>query len=104
MTRKLRDAWKRVTKRKRVDMAETPKKDVPETGGATKPATKPTGAESKSFGIRLVQVDNSDQPVVANYTAINVAPGMVFVDFGFLEPAMLAALPRVARSGGKLPE
>jgi hypothetical protein len=28
----------------------------------------------------------------------------VYVDFGFLEPAMLAALPRVAKEGGKLPE
>jgi hypothetical protein len=65
------------------------------------PADAPKG---KNLGIRLVPVDNSDQPVVANYTSINVAPGMVFIDFGFLEPAMLAALPRVARSGGKLPE
>jgi hypothetical protein len=29
---------------------------------------------------------------------------MVFIDFGFLEPGLLTALPRVARSGGKLPE
>jgi hypothetical protein len=29
---------------------------------------------------------------------------MVFVDFGFLEPGMLAALPRVAKQGGKLPQ
>jgi hypothetical protein len=57
-----------------------------------------------SMGIRLMPVDNSDQPVVANYTSLNVAPGMVFIDFGFLEPAMLAAIPRVARGGGKLPE
>jgi hypothetical protein len=49
-------------------------------------------------------VENSDQPVVANYTSLNISPGMVFVDFGFLEPAILTALPRVARSGGKLPE
>ena len=56
------------------------------------------------MGVRLAPVDNSDQPVVANYTALNVSPGMVFVDFGFLEPGMLAALPRVAKEGGKLPE
>lgn len=29
---------------------------------------------------------------------------MVFVDFGFIEPGMLAALPRLAREGGKMPE
>jgi hypothetical protein len=45
-----------------------------------------------------------DQPIVANYSAVNVAPGMVFLDFGFMEPGMLAALPRVAKQGGKLPE
>ena len=56
------------------------------------------------MGVRLAPAGNSDQPVVANYTALNVSPGMVFLDFGFLEPGMLAALPRVAKQGGKLPE
>src|SRR5215831_15889260 len=71
-----------------------------------KPAAAPSAARTDRarLGIRLVPVDNSDQPVVANYTNLNVAPGMVFIDFGFLEPGMLAALPRVARSGGKPPE
>ena len=86
-------------------MAEAPKKDTQdkEAVNAT-PAAKQAGAESKQMGIRLVPVENSDQPVVANYCSINVAPGMAFIDFGFLEPGMLAALPRVARQGGKLPE
>jgi hypothetical protein len=56
------------------------------------------------MGIQLVPVQNSDQPVVANYSSINVAPGMVFIDLGFLEPGVLAALPRMASEGGKLPE
>ncbi len=86
-------------------MAETPKKDTQdkEAANAT-PAAKQAGAENKQMGIRLAPVENSDQPVVANYCNINVAPGMAFIDFGFLEPGMLAALPRVARQGGKLPE
>lgn len=58
----------------------------------------------KTLPLRLVPVRDSDQPIVANYTALNVAPGMVFVDFGFIEPGMLSALPRMAREGGKLPE
>jgi hypothetical protein len=57
-----------------------------------------------AMGIRLAPVGDSDQPVVANYTTLNISPGMVFVDFGFLELGMLAALPRVAKQGGKLPE
>lgn len=58
----------------------------------------------KTLSLRLAPVGNSDQPIVANYTALNVSPGMVFVDFGFIEPGMLSALPRMAREGGKLPE
>ena len=81
-------------------MAEA-KKDVQEKEAGAKPAEK---AQNRQMGIRLEPVENSDQPVLANYCNINVAPGMAFIDFGFFEPAMLAALPRVARSGGKLPE
>ncbi len=64
------------------------------------------GKQDKAAGlnIRLAPVDNSDQPVLANFTRLNGAAGMVFVDFGFLEPAALAALSRLARSGGKIPE
>jgi hypothetical protein len=72
-----------------------------------KPAAAPDtakAADRQRLGIRLQPVDNSDQPVVANYTNLNIAPGMVFIDFGFLEPGLLTAIPRVARSGGKLPE
>ena len=67
------------------------------TGAATIPG-------EKTLPLRLVPVGNSDQPIVANYTALNVSPGMVFVDFGFIEPSMLSALPRLAREGGKMPE
>jgi hypothetical protein len=72
-----------------------------DTNGATE--KKAEAAARKQLGIRLVPASNSDQPVVSNYTNVNVAPGMVYIDFGFLEPAMLSALPRVA-SQGKLPE
>jgi hypothetical protein len=86
-------------------MADTPKTQD-KSGAAANPAAAASGKQTQSvgMGIRLMPVENSDQPVVANYTSLNVAPGMVFVDFGFLEPAILTALPRVARSGGKLPE
>lgn len=79
------------------------KKDADSVVTETAATTAPGGGR-KNLGIRLVPVANSDQPVVANYTSLNVAPGMVFIDFGFLEPAMLSALPRVAKAGGKLPE
>jgi hypothetical protein len=87
-------------------MAETQKKDngAKESADAAPAAGKAAGAQRKAMGVRLVPVGDSDQPVVANYTTISLAPGMAFVDFGFLEPGVLAALPRVARQGGKLPE
>ena len=91
------------------DPIDKPKKgkDMPETPKAQdKPVAGEAAGEKRStgMGVRLAPVNDSDQPVVANYTTLNVSPGMVFVDFGFLEPAILAALPRVAKEGGKLPE
>jgi hypothetical protein len=82
-------------------MAEAKGKKEDDKPAATQSAA---ATDRARLAIRLVPVDKSDQPVVANYTNLNVAPGMVFIDFGFLEPSMLAAIPRVARSGGKLPE
>ena len=70
----------------------------------SEPAAEPAAAERKPLGLRLVPSGDSDQPVFANVCNVNVAPGVAFIDFGFLEPAMLTALPRVARQGGKLPE
>ncbi|HMH16691.1 MAG TPA: hypothetical protein VK572_00955 [Burkholderiales bacterium] len=86
-------------------MTEALKKDTQDKEAVNgKPAAKQAGIVNKQMGIRLTPVENSDQPVVANYCSINVSPGMAFIDFGFLEPGMLAALPRMAKSGGKMPE
>ena len=56
------------------------------------------------LGLRLQPVDASDQPLFSNFTVVQGAPGVVFVDFGFLEPAALPGLARLAKSGGKMPE
>lgn len=85
-------------------MAGAPKKDTQDNDNATGAPAPGKPDKPVGMGVHLAPVDNSDQPVVANYTALNISPGMVFVDFGFLEPGMLAALPRVAKQGGKLPE
>jgi len=84
-------------------MADAKGKKEDDKPAASTPDTA-KAAERTRMGIRLQPVDNSDQPVLANYTNLNISPGMVFIDFGFLEPGLLTALPRVARSGGKLPE
>jgi len=59
-----------------------------------------TGAQeprSVSLGVRLVPVHNSDQPLFANYTTVNATPGIAFLDFAFLEPSVLLALPHVEK-------
>jgi hypothetical protein len=57
----------------------------------------PEQPRSVSLGVRLVPVDNSDQPLFANYTTVNATPGVAFLDFAFLEPSVLLALPHVEK-------
>jgi hypothetical protein len=52
---------------------------------------------SVSLGVRLVPMNNSDQPLFANYTTVNATPGVAFLDFAFLEPSVLLALPHVEK-------
>ena len=83
-------------------MAET-KKD---STAAVPAVVKPAASENKSIGmgVRLTPSADSDRPVFSNFTNVNVAPGTVFVDFGFLEPGVLSALPQMVKDGNKLPE
>ena len=85
-------------------MAEAPKKDDKPAAASADTRGDPAAGMRQRMGVRLAPVDDSDQPVLSNYTTVNVAPGMVFIDFGFLEPGMLNAIPRVASAGGKLPQ
>lgn len=84
--------------------AKEPKGKTDAAAADAPAAAAGTGAQPRALSIRLAPVGNSDQPVVANYSAVDLAPGMAFIDFGFLEPSVLAALPRMAKLGGKLPE
>ena len=83
------------TKGDPMDKEQSAKDTRNEQGSQAKPA---------GLGLRLVPVDESDQPVLSNLTSVSMAPGIVFIDFGFVEPNLLAALPRMARLGGKMPE
>jgi hypothetical protein len=53
--------------------------------------------------VRLKVVDNADRPVLSNYTTLNVAPGTVYLDFGFLDPNALTALTKMARTDKAAP-
>jgi hypothetical protein len=62
-------------------MADSTKKD-------DAPAAQPQAEARKGHGLRLVPRGDSDQPVFANVCNVNIAPGVAFIDFGFLEPAV----------------
>jgi len=54
--------------------------------------------------VKLTPVNQSDQPVSANYSTVGVAQGIAYLDFGFLEPAALGALARSVREGKEVPK
>lgn len=68
---------------------------------ASDPAKAPA---APNVGVRLIPQGDSDLPVLSNFARVQLSPSGVLVDFGFLEPAGLAALARTARAGGKMPE
>ena len=65
---------------------------------------QPAKIDPHQLRLRLTPANQSDQPVLANTTLVVPGSGFVYVDFGFIEPAVLPALGQMARQGGKLPE
>lgn len=62
------------------------------------------GVQRVQFSLRLQPANNSDQPLFANFSMLQPATGIAFIDFGFLEPGALSALARTLQGGGKAPE
>lgn len=54
--------------------------------------------------VRLKPSDSSAHPRAANYTNIGIAQGIAYVDFGFIEPALLAAVAKTAKDGQAAPK
>lgn len=57
-----------------------------------------------ALNVRLKPIDNSNQPHSANYTNVGVAQGIAYVDFGFIEPVLLAAIAKTAKDGQAAPK
>ena len=57
-----------------------------------------------ALNVRLKPVEHSDQPHSANYTNVGVAQGIAYVDFGFIEPTLLAAIAKTAKDGQAAPK
>ena len=88
-------------------MSQTPgKKDAASTTdtGAVTTGAAAAQAQQMQVNVRLQPASESHQPIFSNFAMAQDASGLVFIDFGFLEPSALPALAKLAQSGGKVPE
>ena len=56
------------------------------------------------LNVRLKPSEPSAHPRATNYTNVNVAQGIAYVDFGFIEPTALAAIAKTAKDGQAAPK
>ena len=54
--------------------------------------------------VRLKPSEPSAHPRATNYTNVGVAQGIAYVDFGFIEPTLLAAIAKTAKDGQAAPK
>ena len=84
------------------------KKDTPNDPEALPDAevAKPgqAAAQSVSVAVRLQPVEHSQQPIFSNFATVQAGTGVVFIDFGFLEPQTMAHLARLGQPGVSVPE
>jgi hypothetical protein len=57
-----------------------------------------------ALNIRLKPSDPSAHPRATNYTNIGVAQGIAYLDFGFIEPTLLATIAKTAKDGQPAPK
>lgn len=58
---------------------------------------------SAQVTVRLRPVEQSDQPIMANFSTVSIAQGIAYLDFGFIEPALLAKMMVDHQNGQALP-
>ncbi len=56
------------------------------------------------LNVRLKSSDSSAHPRAVNYTNVGMAQGIAYLDFGFIEPALLAAIAKPAKDGQAAPK
>ncbi len=52
-----------------------------------------------ALNVRLKPSESSAHPRATNYTNVGVAQGIAYVDFGCIEPTLLAAIAKTAKDG-----
>lgn len=57
-----------------------------------------------ALNVKHTSSDSSAHPRAANYSNVGVAQGIAYLDFGFIEPALLAAITKTAKDGHAAPK
>ena len=57
-----------------------------------------------ALNVRLKSSEPSAHPRATNYTNVGVAQGIAYLDFGFIEPTLLAAIAKTAKDGQAAPK
>lgn len=57
-----------------------------------------------ALNVRLKPSDSSAHPRAANYSNVGMAQGIVYLDLGFIEPTVLAAIAKAAKNGQAAPK
>lgn len=57
-----------------------------------------------ALNVRLSPSDSSAHPLVTNYSNVGMAQGVAYIDFGFIEPALLAAFAKSPKNGPAAPK
>ncbi|MEO8047188.1 MAG: hypothetical protein ABI684_07880 [Nitrospirota bacterium] len=54
--------------------------------------------------VRLKPSDSPAHPLATNYTNVGVAQGIAYLDFGFIEPALLGVIVKTAKDRQAAPK
>ena len=57
-----------------------------------------------ALNVPLKPSEPSARPRATNYTNVGVAQGIAYLDFGFIEPSLLAAIAKTAKEGPAAPK
>ncbi|MCM8610803.1 hypothetical protein [Accumulibacter sp.] len=63
-----------------------------------------SAAQPVSVAIRLQPVEQSQMPVFSNIATVQPGSGVVFIDFGFIDPQTLMHLARLGQPGVEIPQ
>lgn len=64
----------------------------------------PSTTQPLALKVKLIPIENSDQPIATNYTQAMIAQGIAYLDFGFIEPGALGLVARAVQDGRPLPK